>query len=228
MQCLVDNSRPSEDLVSFEFRDDGRYTLTCSAGHTTTTILQQMRFQVLFEIGLHAIGDGYYRESISSFSSSLERTYEFMVRALLSAKAVPQAAVDESWKLIASQSERQFGAFALLWASAFREAPSVLPKTQTELRNAVIHKGKLPTRNEAVEFGQAVLDVLQPKLKRLGTEFADSVDGMVREHLVRGAHGEGRISTVAMPLALDPLGGDVLDMGKHLARVSRRRGVRAG
>jgi len=73
MQCLQEFGKPSNEFARVEFRDDGRYELTCSVGHTTTTILQQQKFEVLFEIGAYAILDGYYREAVSSFSTTGQR-----------------------------------------------------------------------------------------------------------------------------------------------------------
>ena len=48
--------------------------IKCSRSHETTAILQEQKFEILFDIGAHAILDGYYREAVSSFTSSLEFT----------------------------------------------------------------------------------------------------------------------------------------------------------
>ncbi|MGL5998259.1 MAG: hypothetical protein ACRC1I_17390 [Pseudomonas proteolytica] len=79
VQCLQENGRPG-GASHIEVRDDGCYMATCLSGHRTVTVLQQHKFGVLFEIGAHAILDGYYREAVSSFTSSLERFYEYTIR----------------------------------------------------------------------------------------------------------------------------------------------------
>ena len=56
-------------MSKLEFRDDGRYEITCPKGHSSFTIPQQQKFELLFDIGAYAITDGYYREAISSFTS---------------------------------------------------------------------------------------------------------------------------------------------------------------
>lgn len=68
-------------FTAVEVRDENHYALTCPKGHRNVVVLQQQKFEVLFEIGAHAIEDGYYREAVSSFTASLERFYEFFVRA---------------------------------------------------------------------------------------------------------------------------------------------------
>ena len=54
-------------------RDDGVYIGKCPKGHNNAIVAQTLRHEMLFEIGLNAIKDAYYREAISSFNSSVER-----------------------------------------------------------------------------------------------------------------------------------------------------------
>jgi hypothetical protein len=82
-----------------EFRDDGRYEFTCPEGHTNVSSLQEQKFELLFEIGAFAIRDGYYREAVTSFASSLERFYEFFIKAALYEKGIDAGIVEESLKL---------------------------------------------------------------------------------------------------------------------------------
>src|SRR5450759_1525283 len=114
MKCLQEFGRPSSEFSQIEFRDDGRYELKCSFGHETTTVLQQQKFEILFEIGAHAILDGYYREAVSSFTSSLERFYEFAIRVFLEKSSKSDDLFQSCWSKVSSQSERQLGAFVFL------------------------------------------------------------------------------------------------------------------
>ncbi len=85
---MIDDISSARPIAAIEFRDDGRYEVTCPKGHKSVTILQQQKFEVLFDIGAYAIVDGYYREAVSSFTSSLERFYEFFVKAVLLNKGI--------------------------------------------------------------------------------------------------------------------------------------------
>ena len=87
MQCFQElgaqMGHPNDECARVEICDDGKYEVTCTRGHKETVILQQQKFEILFEIGAHAIIDGYYREAVSSFAASLERFYEFSIKAFL-------------------------------------------------------------------------------------------------------------------------------------------------
>ncbi len=109
MQCAFGgdaNSHPPYPKY-VELRDDGRYEFTCENGHTTVTVLQEQKFEVLFDLGAHAILDGYYREAVASFTSSLERFYEFFIKAALFENDISEV-TDTSFKVIEMLKSMQF------------------------------------------------------------------------------------------------------------------------
>jgi hypothetical protein len=61
MQCYISGKR---NPYSFELKDENLYSLTCNHGHNTNLLLQNPKYEILFEIGTQAIADGYYREAI--------------------------------------------------------------------------------------------------------------------------------------------------------------------
>lgn len=194
-----------------EVRDDGRYVFTCTQGHRTVTVLQQQKFELLFEMGAYAILDGYYREAVASFASSLERFYEFFVKAKLFEEQVPEDAMAEFWKQVASQSERQLGAFVCLYTLTFKRPPTMLSNSRISFRNEVIHKGKIPTKDEALAYGQAVLDVIRPVLADAKKVFPQGVQRTVFQHLA-AAHQLGSTEsqgTMVMPTIVSLSVGDV-------------------
>jgi hypothetical protein len=201
----IDSGERSELIGVAEFRDDGRYEVTCPKGHESATILQQQKFEVLFDIGAYAIVDNYYREAVNSFTSSLERFYEFFVKAVLLDKGIGEDAFLQSWKLIASQSERQLGAFVFIYLTEFKSAPTLLTAANVQFRNEVIHKGKIPTREEALEYGQAVLNVVRPTLKQVKECYPNGVQKTVSQHLQQCREAEytnRRVSTICMETIL--------------------------
>lgn len=156
------------------YQDSGRYVVPCEKGHQDITVLVQQKFEVLFEIGANAILDGYFREAISSFTSSMERTFEFFVKAVFYEKGMFDE-MDEFWKQIANQSERQLGAFLAIYSLVIGIQPKLLPNKHIQFRNEVIHKGKIPTRGEAIAYGQAVLDIVRTVIKCAQTSFPNGV-----------------------------------------------------
>jgi hypothetical protein len=79
MQCFQEQGHPSFEFQPVEIRDDGLYESTCNKGHTTLTVIQEQKFEVLFDFGAMALIDGYPREAVTSIAASLERFYEFYV-----------------------------------------------------------------------------------------------------------------------------------------------------
>lgn len=184
-KCMQDDLPNARPVASVEFRDDGLYEVTCPKGHKAITLLQQQKFELLFDIGAYAITDGYYREAVSSFTSSLERFYEFFIKAVLYNKKCSPDVVSQTWKQVSNQSERQLGAFVLLYVSEFGSPPTLLENPNIQFRNDVVHKGTIPSRSEAMAYGQAVLDVIWPILSQTRKTLADGVQQTVLQHLIR-------------------------------------------
>ncbi len=182
-RCLPDDFHSDNSIAALEFRDDGRYVVTCPNGHKSVMILQQQKFEVLFEIGGYAIIDGYYREAVSSFTSSLERFYEFVMMAILLDKGISPDTFKQTWKLIERQSPRQLGAFIFIYLAEFGVPPTLLSRSKMDFRDEVVHQGKIPSREEALKYGQAILDVVRPILKQISIKFPKGVQQTVFQHL---------------------------------------------
>lgn len=166
-----------------EIRDDGRYEFKCSFGHQSITLLQQQKFEILFQIGANAIIDGYYREAISSFSSSLERFYEFSLKVFLCRAGTSNELFKKSWKSVQNQSERQLGAFIFLWIIHFKDMPSLLETGKVAFRNDVIHKGKIPSMDEAIAYGDSVLEILNSCILQLQESYPDEISQVIHSYL---------------------------------------------
>jgi hypothetical protein len=229
MQCLIENNKPSESIALVEFRDDGRYEFICQNGHRTITILQQERFEILFDIGGHAILDGYYREAVSSFTSSLEQFYEYFIKVVLLERKTDSASIDTAWRQIAKRSERQFGAFVITYLSVFGQSPNVLSNKKVQFRNDVIHRGKIPSRQEALEYGQAVLDIIRPELIRLRGKCPEGIQLATFHHLksCRTEEDQGRtVGTICMATILSWSIGEGINeptLEKALLKLEERR-----
>lgn len=234
MQCFKEFGRPTDEFQLVEFRDDSRYEIKCSHGHETITILQEQKFEILFDIGSHAILDGYYREAVSSFTSSLERFYEFSLRVFLEKEFNTDELFQKCWKKVANQSERQLGAFCFLWAVNFGDLPELLSNTQVEFRNAVIHKGKIPTREEAIKYGDSVLDVLIPQVLDIKKRFSEQVRKVTFYHLRNArskSDGEKLISTMGNTTVVSLMMTPEFShhrLTEHLVQLSQRRKLLAG
>ncbi len=174
-----------DTLMSVIVRDDGKYVLTCPKGHKTTTLVQQQHFELLFELGAHALLDEYFREAVSSFSASLERFQEFYVKVVGLRHDLKGVTFLDVWSKVAKQSERQLGAYMFLYALENKSAPDVLSDDERKFRNDVTHRGKIPTPEEAIKYGNRVLELIRPVLKELKTEYPNEVNDAVSQHVAK-------------------------------------------
>jgi hypothetical protein len=184
MECFTKNPSSVVTFAGVELRDDGIYEFTCPSGHITTTILQEQKFEVLFEMGANTIIDGYNPAAVSSFAASLERFGEFYIKVISLKHGVAEKEFNDSWKYISNQSERQLGAFIFLYTIENKKLPTLLSNTQIKFRNKVIHKGYIPEKKEAIDFGNAVLQIIRPILQDLKIHYKDQVKTARVNHLI--------------------------------------------
>jgi hypothetical protein len=152
--CLNAGGDPKPQVA--ELRDDLLFNLECEKGHKSVVMLNHQKFEILFDLGLMSLLDGYSREAVSSFAASVERLYEFCIRVILDHVGVPRDEVKTTWKLVSNQSERQIGAFYFLYLGMFKRVPPSMHPKRIEFRNNVIHKGYIPSRVEAEEYAGEV------------------------------------------------------------------------
>ncbi|WP_162184327.1 hypothetical protein [Photobacterium leiognathi] len=149
------------EVLSFKvaphmIHDSGVHYFKCKKNHEYAVVLDAAKYEVLFDVGMNALNDGYMREAVSSFASSLERFYEFFIKFQMKVSSIDSDLVDNAWKLVSNQSERQLGAFSYLYILAFNDLPPELSSDDRGFRNKVIHKGYIPSTEEALSFGKVV------------------------------------------------------------------------
>jgi hypothetical protein len=136
---------------SMPYYDDMIVRFECSRGHKNLCAIDGQKFEVLLESGADALHSGFTLEAAATFSAALERFFEFCTKVMLVHKEMDMALFDEMFKEMARQSERQFGAFMALHALVLG-IPFVPNKDIAPFRNSVIHKGKIPTPEDAQTF----------------------------------------------------------------------------
>lgn len=172
--------------------DDGKYEVRCEKGHVSSVLLDNIKFELLFEMGLNAIVDGYHREAVSSFSSALERFYEFYWHVAMRHLEVPIEQALATWKPLSKLSERQVGAYSTAANILTKRAPKLLdPNKQVSFRNNVIHNGYVPTREEAISFGEVVMELIKNDLSVLRTEAKNSLDAVYKDFSPRNYDEQG-------------------------------------
>lgn len=165
--------------VRVEFADSAVHDLTCPhCGAAFCVLVRKHKFEVLFDLGTRALLDGYAREAVASFAAALERFFEFYVWAYALERAAGAerdfgealAALEGTWRPVASQSERQLGMFALAYLLREGRAPEFLTPQAlgADFRNRVIHRGSLPRREEVEAYAARVFTLIDRLLTELG------------------------------------------------------------
>ena len=166
MQCLIENGGADPVSYAADWLDDGTAKTKCRNGHIVRNTILAEKYEFLAESAISAILDGYYREAISAFSSSLERFYEFYLEIISHSNDLGESH-DAAWKQIKNQSERQLGAYIFTFLNEEGEMPKLLEQKHVTLRNKVIHKGYIPTLKETIDFGNSIIDVVRSGRSRL-------------------------------------------------------------
>src|SRR5574344_99805 len=167
MQCQREKGITNEEKLEVELNDSGLMQATCSCGHKNLIILQNPKYELLFDLGGMALIDGYTREAVSSIAAALERFYEFFIHVAFIHNKCKDDLFTNYWKIIAKQSERQLGSFYTSYISLFYELPPKLSDSKVTFRNNVIHNGYLATETEVIEYGQEVGSIIQTISKKL-------------------------------------------------------------
>ncbi|WP_052678263.1 hypothetical protein [Moritella viscosa] len=174
MQEAFDNSGMqtlSFRLTPHMLHDSGVHELRCQRGHEYSVVLSAAKYEILYDLGMNALGDGYTRESVSSFASSLERFYEFFIKFQMVNSGITSELADQAWKTVSNQSERQLGAFTYLYLSSIGELPPELTSKDRGFRNKVIHKGYIPSVDEAIGFGKVVHNHIMAVISELEAKY---------------------------------------------------------
>lgn len=154
-------------ILDGELDDSGLVYVTCSEGHESVVVYDSRRYEVLMQSATSALVDGYTNEAISSYATALERAYEFYIRVILRANNIENAIADKAWKMVSSQSERQLGAFHFLHLLDQGNTLE-LDKTIPEIRNKVVHKGKIARTKETIDFAERIYNRIRSIENSLG------------------------------------------------------------
>ena len=162
--------------------DDDQYEVHCNKGHVSRVILDNIKFELLFEMGLNAIIDGYPREAVSSFASALERFYEFYWRVVMRHFDISKDQVNATWKPLSKFSERQVGAYVTAATILTKKVPTLLnANKEVPVRNRVIHNGYIPTSEEAISFGDVVMGLVNNDIEQLRLHANDALESTYKE-----------------------------------------------
>jgi hypothetical protein len=93
-----------------EYRDENFYRFECQGcGKKNPASIRREKFEALFDFGSMAFLDGYHREAVANFATSLERFFEFFTRTVCLKRGIQDEAFEATWKIMAKQQEQRVG-----------------------------------------------------------------------------------------------------------------------
>jgi hypothetical protein len=205
MEC-VQGTQNIEREIHFadyiELGEEGFLELACPRGHKSIITVQEEKFEILFDFGGMALLDGYYREAVATVSTALERCLEFYITVVCLHLGIPEQEFAAAWKRISAQSERQLGAFLFLYLLNTKRQCDYLSDKAVKFRNDVVHKGYIPRRTEAIEYGEEVLKFIFRILTDLRRTAGPAIQQATMRHisqLQERAAGRGRATHMSIP-----------------------------
>ncbi|MDD3392224.1 MAG: hypothetical protein PHE54_01640 [Bacilli bacterium] len=172
------NKKSGKVFYKVQVKDDGLYDFICDNGHNVKVMLHNKKYEILFDSGILAYFDGYYREAISSIATSFERFLEYCILIFIINLNNNYKYFYETWKYVSNSSERQLGAFYFLYLSCIKKSPPKFEKI--EFRNKVIHKGYIPTKIETYDYIKYIYEVIN----KISKEILTNIDNQVIDKVI--------------------------------------------
>jgi hypothetical protein len=222
-QCLHESIHKIEYLgfriYSVPYYDDMIVHFECSRGHKNLSVIDGQKFEVLLQSGADALHSGFTLEAAATFSAALERFFEFCTKVMLVHKEMDMDLFDEMFKEMARQSERQLGAFMALHALVLG-IPFVPNKDIAPFRNSVIHKGKIPTPEDAQTFCGNVYSEIFRTADLLRQNCQEAINTVIAEDLrIRKAKLPDSSDTTKLMNGIYSISDSIISMelvsGKH-------------
>lgn len=242
--CVKEQQEALDDInvVAFDVptpmskpSDDGKYQTVCSKGHKCVITVTNLKYDILFELGLNSLLDNTTRDAVMNFTSSLEKFYEFFCKCQLHSIGCTQQALTDSWKVVSKQSERQLGSYVIAFTNLTSTPPPILnPNKEVKFRNKVIHDGYIPKPEEAYKYAEAVANIIYSASDELLKRVPESVthvhsllsplegDKSVEENWTEGACNI--ISAMDITNPCIGKSGHIKDIKEHLERIEKDRG----
>jgi hypothetical protein len=181
-------------IATFELSNEQSGKARCSRGHEFIAWHNNPRHELLFELCLRALKEGFLREAVMNAAAALERCMEYFALAAVSpdleqqlpgeSLPISDALLDEVFKrrcgvrnLWKTQSERQVGGFLVAHTMLCGEVPSWCAQMQgfASLRNKVVHSGYIPGATETRDYCAWVYGAIQDTIATLRSVKKDFV-----------------------------------------------------
>ncbi|MCL2017998.1 MAG: hypothetical protein FWG80_04490 [Alphaproteobacteria bacterium] len=158
----------NQQVDSYSYED-----YTCSQGYRSIGLYQNMQYEFLLDMALEDLLDSNFRGAYFNFAAAEERFYEFVIKLICKDYSVSLDEFENTWKVLGNLTERQYGAYCMLYLSKLGKSPpnktkiKLCKESVVDLRNKVIHQGYKPTEEETKFYGEYLLKTVFDTLSDL-------------------------------------------------------------
>lgn len=210
--CPTCSDGVREQPVIVEIEDEGVYTVECERGHRTLHTVSNPKFEILFELALLALADGYTREAVATLAATVEEFFRLFIKTVLFKNRLYEGALYEEakrfWKHV-DRAEPQLGAFMLAYFLEKRKVATFPDQASISFRNGVIHRGRIPKFQKVVEYGDKIVSFLAPLYAEYRRDFhimiagaLDQVDVLMKKN--EPSSGASGYATAMQYLTMSP------------------------
>lgn len=185
MKCVNENL--SSDLFFVEIDEsifEGK-NVTCQNGHDFFLYFDTPKYAFLFQQALEAYQAGYYFETFHTLYSGFEFYKKEFVEVVLFEQLKSIETVMEYTKTM-NRSEQIEGAFKVSYIHKFTEAYPSLPRNLTEIRNKVVHSGRIPDSGDCEKLGNKIFKIVVETNRKFHDEFETIKDDRNYDFAFRG------------------------------------------
>lgn len=165
--------------------NENLYKKKCSKGHEKSIILEEHKFEVLFEGGAIALLDSDYKKAIQYFYYSLEYFYEFSIELILTNNKIKYDDYKNLWNSIRINRENLIVAYSFLYLREFKEEPDIIKEYFKDLKEKVIGLEYSPDYKETFAFGEYLFNYMLEGLKFFKLNYRKGLNQFIINKMIR-------------------------------------------
>lgn len=165
-------------IFGVNYKNDLTYDTECPNQHKIHGIIHAPKFELFLTCGAEALIREYPVEACFNFTLARENLFIYAIRVMLGDKFN-----DDYKKTFTKLSERILGGFGSLYTlnfnstfdiekrMSFKKLGTKEKQTIINFRNDIVHKGTIPSLEEASEYGQIIYNETKEIIESLTTKF---------------------------------------------------------
>lgn len=173
MKCTYEDNLNNSEFYPVEIDDaffEGK-EVCCQNGHTFFLANKSLKSSFLFEQGLYSYNKGFYAEAFNAIYTGFEYYKQEVVSLYLFNLSKRIDKMESITKPFFNLSERIEGAYRVAFYSMFKKEPCFIDQKNVSVRNSIIHKGHIASKQDCTILGNDVFY----KVSKMNNMFTDNM-----------------------------------------------------